>query len=352
MCKVQRKRILVTGGAGFIGTHTCVELIEAGHEVIVLDNLSNSKADSLLGVERITGVHPELVVTDLRDSSEVNDVFKKYQPMSVIHFAGLKAVGESVNFPLKYFQNNVSGSINLLEAMQRANVKNIVFSSSCTVYGNTDELPIDESAPVGNTSNPYGHSKYMTEQILKDLHHHDPSWNISILRYFNPVGAHASGEIGEDPNGIPNNLMPYICQVAVGKQKKVRVWGNDYDTLDGTGVRDYIHVTDLALGHIAALEKLEQKPGLMIHNLGTGNGYSVLEVISAFQKVSGQTIAYDVLPRRAGDIAKIWANTKLAKKDLGWKAERGLDDMCEDALRWQQKYPDGYLRLKLSEFDR
>ena len=336
------KRILVTGGAGYIGTHTCVELIEAGHEVVVVDNLCNSKAESLLGVERITGVRPQLIKADLRDSPALHEAFTKHQPDAVIHFAGLKAVGESVKFPLKYFQNNVAGSINLFKAMQHADVKTLVFSSSCTVYGTPEKLPINENAPVGKPSNPYGHTKYMVEQILRELNQCDPEWSISILRYFNPVGAHASGEIGEDPSGIPDNLMPYVCQVAVGKQDRLRVWGNDYDTPDGTGVRDYLHVTDLAIGHLAALGKLESKPGLMFHNLGTGNGFSVLEMVEAFKKVSGKAIPYKVLPRRSGDIAKTWADASLAERELGWSAERGLEEMCLDAWRWQQKFPNGF----------
>jgi UDP-glucose 4-epimerase len=339
---VSNNLILVTGGAGYIGTHTCVELIKTGHEVVVVDNLCNSKAASLLGVERITGVHPELINADLRDLQALHDVFEKYKPDAVIHFAGLKAVGESVEYPLRYFQNNVAASINLFEAMQQAEVKNLVFSSSCTVYGNPEKLPINESAPVGKTSNPYGLTKYMIEQVLRELHQCDPEWNISILRYFNPVGAHASGEIGEDPNGIPDNLMPYVCQVADGKQDRLRVWGDDYDTPDGTGIRDYLHVTDLAIGHLAALEKLESNPGLMFHNLGTGNGYSVLEMVEAFRKVSGRKIPYDIMARRVGDIAAAWADTSLAEQDLGWRAERSLEDMCADAWRWQRKYPGGF----------
>lgn len=336
------KRILVTGGAGYIGTHTCVELIETGHEVIVVDNLCNSKAESLLGVERITGVRPLLIETDLRDLPALHSVFEKHQPDAVIHFAGLKAVGESVEQPLKYFQNNIAASINLFEAMQQADMKNLVFSSSCTVYGTPEKLPIDENAPVGNTSNPYGQTKYMIEQILMELCRCDPEWNISILRYFNPIGAHASGEIGEDPNSIPDNLMPYICQVALGKQDRLRIWGDDFPTIDGTGVRDYVHVTDLAIGHLAALEKLKIGPGLMVHNLGTGNGYSVLEVVEAFKQASGQNIAFEIMARRAGDIAEAWADASLAKEELGWKAERDLEEMCRDAWRWQQMYPDGY----------
>lgn len=336
------KRILVTGGAGYIGTHTCVELIETNHEVVVIDNLCNSKAESLLGVERITGVRPKLIKADLRDLPVLHDVFKKYHPDAVIHFAGLKAVGESVQYPLKYFQNNVAATINLVDAMAQVGLKNLVFSSSCTVYGTPEKLPIDENAPVGKTSNPYGLTKYMIEQILRELHQCDSEWNISILRYFNPAGAHASGEIGEDPNGIPDNLMPYVCQVAVGKQDRLRVWGNDYPTPDGTGIRDYLHVTDLAIGHLAALGKLETNPGLIFHNLGTGNGYSVLEVVEAFSKASGQDVAYEIMGRRAGDIAEVWADTRLAEQELGWKAERGLVDMCVDAWRWQQKHPGGY----------
>lgn len=339
---MSKQKILVTGGTGYIGTHTCVELIETGHEVVVVDNLCNSKAESLLGVERITGVRPQLIKADLRDLRALNETFAKHQPDAVIHFAGLKAVGESVEFPLRYFQSNVAASINLFEAMQQANVKNLVFSSSCTVYGTPEKLPIDESAPVGKTSNPYGHTKHMIEQMLKELYQCDPTWNISILRYFNPVGAHASGEIGEDPSGIPDNLMPYVCQVAVGKLDRLRVWGNDYDTPDGTGVRDYLHVTDLAIGHLAALDKLETNPGIMFHNLGTGQGYSVLQVVEAFRKVSGQAIPYEIMAPRAGDIAKTWADASLAEQDLGWKTERDLEKMCEDGWKWQQRFPGGF----------
>jgi UDP-glucose 4-epimerase len=342
LSKVTQKRILVTGGAGYIGTHTCVELIQAGYEVVVVDNLCNSKAESLHGVERITGVRPELIKADLRNLPAIHEIFNHSHFDAVIHFAGLKAVGESVEHPLKYYQNNVTGSINLFDAMQVAGVNNLVFSSSCTVYGAPDKLPINESAPTGNTTNPYGHTKYMIEQILKELHQNDPGWNISLLRYFNPVGAHASGEIGEDPHGIPDNLMPYVSQVAAGTHERLRVWGNDYPTPDGTGIRDYLHVTDLAIGHLAALEKLATKPGLMIHNLGTGKGYSVLEVVEAFSKAAGQDIAYEIMPRRAGDIAETWADTSLAERELGWKAERSLEEVCSDAWRWQQKYPNGH----------
>jgi UDP-glucose 4-epimerase len=336
------KKVLLTGGAGYIGTHTCVELIEAGYEVVVVDNLSSSKPESMLAVEQIVGVRPELIEADLRDLQTLHVVFEQHQPDAVIHFAGLKAVGDSVKNPLSYYQNNVAASINLFEAMQKAGVKNLVFSSSCTVYGIPDKLPIDESAPVGGTSNPYGHTKYLIEQILVELHRCDPEWNISILRYFNPVGAHTSGEIGEDPNGIPENLMPFVCQVAVGKRDRLRVWGDDYDTPDGTGIRDYLHVTDLAIGHLVALEKLAESPGLTIHNLGTGKGYSVLEVVEAFRKASGQAIPYDIMPRRAGDIAETYADVRLVEQELGWKAERGLEEMCIDAWRWQQKNPKGF----------
>lgn len=336
------KKVMVTGGTGYIGTHACVELLNSGYEVVVLDNLSNSKAESLLGVERITGVRPELVIGDICDSQLLYKVFSEQKFDAVIHFAGLKAVGESVKQPLEYFKNNIAGSINLFEAMQYANVKNLVFSSSCTVYGTPEKLPIDETERTGNTSNPYGHTKHIVEQILMELHQCDSSWNISILRYFNPVGAHASGEIGEDPGGIPDNLMPYICQVAIGNREELRIWGNDYDTHDGTGVRDYLHVTDLAKGHLAALDKLATNPGLMIHNLGTGNGYSVLEVIEAFRTASGRDIAHQFKPRRPGDVAAVWADTNLAEKELGWKSERDLGEMCASAWNWQRKYPSGY----------
>ncbi len=333
---------LVTGGAGYIGSHTCVELIEAGHHVVVVDNLCNSKPEALAGVERITGERPELVIADLRDLAPLQDLFEKHRPDEVIHFAGLKAVGESVRQPLRYYQNNVGGTINLLEAMQQAGVGNLVFSSSCTVYGVPEKLPLDEDAPTGGTNNPYGHTKYLIERLLIEWQQLMPDWNISILRYFNPVGAHPSGEIGEDPNGVPENLMPYVCQVAAGKRKRLRVWGNDYPTRDGTGVRDYLHVCDLAKGHLAALEKLRSGTGLMIHNFGTGHGCSVLEVVEAFRRASGRDIPYDIMPRRPGDIAETWADAAKAERELGWRAGRGLDDMCRDAWRWQQKHPDGY----------
>jgi len=333
---------LVTGGAGYIGSHTCVELIEAGQRVVVVDNLCNSKPEALLGVERITGERPELVIADLCDLPALQDVFERHRPDDVIHFAGLKAVGESVKAPLRYYRNNVGATINLLEAMTQAGVTNLVFSSSCTVYGVPKTLPIDEGAPTGDTSNPYGHTKYIIERLLIELQSCKPDWNISILRYFNPVGAHPSGEIGEDPNGIPENLMPYVCQVAAGKRERLRVWGDDYPTRDGTGVRDYLHVCDLARGHLAALDKLRSGAGLMIHNLGTGRGYSVLEVVAAFAGASGRDIPYDIMPRRPGDIAETWADAGRAERELGWRAERGLDEMCRDAWRWQQRHPQGY----------
>jgi len=310
--------------------------------VIVIDNLCNSKAEALMGVARISGQQPELIKADLRDLPMLQQVFADYHPDAVIHFAGLKSVAESVQHPLRYYQNNVGASINLLEAMQQAGVKNLVFSSSCTVYGVPGELPINEHAPTGQTSNPYGRSKHVVEQLLMDLQRHDPDWNISILRYFNPVGAHPSGEIGEDPRGTPDNLMPYVCQVAIGQRPKLRIWGDDYPTRDGTGVRDYLHVTDLAKGHLAALQVLQSNPGLMIHNLGTGHGYSVLEVVAAFRQVSGHPIPCETLPRRAGDIAETYADARLAELELGWKAERDLTQMCADAWRWQQQYPQGF----------
>lgn len=336
------QRILVTGGAGFIGSHTCVALIQSGYDVLVVDNLCNSSTRVLEGIERITGTRPRLVITDLLDLPSLTGVVAEYAPHAVIHFAGLKAVGESVKFPLRYYQNNVVGSINLLQVMQAAGVHNLVFSSSCTVYGVPDHLPIREDAPVGNTTSPYGHSKYLVESILREVHANNSAWNVSILRYFNPVGAHPSGEIGEDPQGVPDNLMPYVCQVAVGKREVLRVWGDDYDTRDGTGVRDYLHVCDLADGHVKALQKLQDKPGLMIHNLGTGEGKSVLEIVTAFRKASGQAIPYEVMARRPGDIAQTWADPQLAEQELGWKAHRSLEQICKDAWNWQQKYPDGF----------
>ena len=334
-------RILVTGGAGYIGSHTCVELLEAGYEPVVFDNLSNSKPAALERVARIAGKTLEFVEGDIRDSAALDAVLRERSIDAVIHFAGLKAVGESVEKPLEYYDNNVSGTVTLLQAMRDAGVKNIVFSSSATVYGDPASLPIREDFPLSAT-NPYGRSKLIIEDILRDLYRADPTWNIGILRYFNPVGAHASGLIGEDPNDIPNNLMPYIAQVAVGKLAQLSVFGDDYPTHDGTGVRDYIHVVDLARGHIKALQKLAQSPGCVTYNLGTGAGYSVLDMVKAFEKASGRTVAYRIAGRRAGDIAACYADPELARRELGWAAEYGVEAMCEDSWRWQSNNPEGY----------
>lgn len=333
--------ILVTGGAGYIGTHTVVELLNAGSEVIVLDNLSNSSIEALNRVERITGKSVTFYQGDILNKALLQKVFSDHNIDAVIHFAGLKAVGESVAKPLKYYENNVTGTLILCQVMAEFKVKNLVFSSSATVYGDPASLPITEDFPTGAT-NPYGQSKLMVEHILADLHHSDPSWNIARLRYFNPVGAHASGLIGEDPNDIPNNLMPFIAQVAVGKREALSVFGNDYPTHDGTGVRDYIHVVDLALGHLKALEKLATKPGLVTYNLGTGQGYSVLDMVKAFQKACGKSIAYQIAPRRPGDIAACYANPDHAKTDLGWQATHSLEDMANSSWHWQSTNPNGY----------
>ncbi|NLC16798.1 MAG: UDP-glucose 4-epimerase GalE [Clostridiales bacterium] len=332
--------ILVTGGTGYIGSHTAIELINAGYEIVILDNLSNSKIEALNRIKQITGKDVKFYKTDLLDMDGLEKVFKENQITDVMHFAGLKAVGESVSVPLNYYYNNITGTINLLAAMQKAGVKNIVFSSSATVYGVPKSVPIKEDAPLGAT-NPYGSTKLFIEQIIKDQNVADPSLNAAILRYFNPIGAHESGLIGEDPNGIPNNLVPYITQVAVGRLEKVRVFGNDYPTRDGTGVRDYIHVVDLALGHIAALKKLKTNPGVVIYNLGTGRGYSVLEIINAFSEVVGRPIPYEFAPRRPGDIAASFADPSLAKQELGWEAKRDLVKMCQDSWNWQKKNPNG-----------
>lgn len=333
--------ILVTGGAGYIGTHTVVELLNAGSEVIVLDNLSNSSIEALNRVERITGKSVTFYQGDILNKALLQKVFSDHNIDAVIHFAGLKAVGESVAKPLKYYENNVTGTLILCQVMAEFKVKNLVFSSSATVYGDPASLPITEDFPTGAT-NPYGQSKLMVEHILADLHHSDPSWNIARLRYFNPVGAHASGLIGEDPNDIPNNLMPFIAQVAVGKRDALSVFGNDYPTHDGTGVRDYIHVVDLALGHLKALEKLATKPGLVTYNLGTGQGYSVLDMVKAFEKACGKSIAYQIAPRRPGDIAACYANPDHAKTDLGWQATHSLEDMANSSWHWQSTNPNGY----------
>ncbi|MEL4388604.1 UDP-glucose 4-epimerase GalE [Shewanella xiamenensis] len=333
--------ILVTGGAGYIGTHTVVELLNAGSEVIVLDNLSNSSIEALNRVERITGKSVTFYQGDILNKALLQKVFSDHNIDAVIHFAGLKAVGESVAKPLKYYENNVTGTLILCQVMAEFKVKNLVFSSSATVYGDPASLPITEDFPTGAT-NPYGQSKLMVEHILADLHHSDPSWNIARLRYFNPVGAHASGLIGEDPNDIPNNLMPFIAQVAVGKREALSVFGNDYPTHDGTGVRDYIHVVDLAIGHLKALEKLATKPGLVTYNLGTGQGYSVLDMVKAFEKACGKSIAYQITPRRPGDIAACYANPEHARTDLGWQATHSLEDMANSSWHWQSTNPNGY----------
>jgi UDP-glucose 4-epimerase len=333
--------ILVTGGAGYIGSHTCVELLEAGYEIVVVDNLSNSNAESLKRVREITGKSLDFHEVDLRDKSALIEVFKKHSFDAVIHFAGLKAVGESGKVPLLYYDNNISGTISLCEVMEEFEVRNIVFSSSATVYGEADQVPIKEDCPV-SPANTYGRTKLMVEEILGDIYHSNNKWNIAILRYFNPVGAHSSGKIGEDPNGIPNNLFPYICQVGVGKLTELSIFGNDYPTPDGTGIRDYIHVIDLAQGHIKALEKLSENQGIEIYNLGTGRGYSVFEMISAFEKVSGEKIKYEIVGRRYGDIAICYADPSKAENELGWTADRDIDEMSKDAWNWQSNNPDGY----------
>ena len=334
--------ILVTGGAGYIGSHTCIELIHAGYEVVVLDNLCNSSKESLNRVGKIVGKEIKFYEADIRDAKALDAVFEKEDIDAVIHFAGLKAVGESVAKPLEYYDNNINGTVVLCNAMRRAGVKNIIFSSSATVYGDPAFIPITEECPKGQCTNPYGWSKSMLEQILTDLHTSDPEWNVVLLRYFNPVGAHKSGTIGEDPKGIPNNLMPYITQVAVGKREFLGVFGHDYDTHDGTGVRDYIHVVDLADGHVKALKKIEEKAGVCVYNLGTGNGYSVLDMVKAFSKACGKDLPYKILDRRPGDIATCYADPAKAKAELGWEAVRGLEEMCEDSWRWQSNNPNGY----------
>jgi UDP-glucose 4-epimerase len=336
------KQILLTGGAGYIATHTCVELVAAGYQPVLVDNLSNSKLEAVRRVERITGAKLPFYQADIRDRAALDGIFAKHAIDAVIHFAGLKAVGESVAQPLRYFDNNVGGTIALCESMARAGVKKLVFSSSCTVYGDPASVPITESFPVGATTNPYGRSKLMVEDILRDLFVSDPAWRMGLLRYFNPVGAHASGLIGEDPNGPPNNLMPFVAQVAVGKRPFVSVFGADYPTPDGTGVRDYIHVVDLALGHVAALRYLDGHAGVATVNLGTGRGTSVLEMIRAFEKASGRRVPFQIVGRRAGDIARVYADPSLAASLLGWRATRDLDAMCADTWAWQAANPDGY----------
>ncbi|MCP8898957.1 UDP-glucose 4-epimerase GalE [Gilvimarinus xylanilyticus] len=335
--------VLVTGGAGYIGSHVCVELINAGFTPVVVDNLCNSNREVMDRVETITGTRPELHLVDIRDRAALDEVFHNCSVDAVMHFAGLKAVGESSTIPLSYYQNNVAGSLTLFEAMAAHDVWKVIFSSSATVYGDPASVPIDESFPISAT-NPYGRTKLMVEEILRDMSRApDAQWNTTLLRYFNPVGAHESGLIGEDPLGIPNNLVPYIAQVAVGKLPALQVFGDDYNTADGTGVRDYIHVVDLARGHVAALQKqLTQSSGCRVYNLGTGNGYSVLEVVDAFAKACGKEIPYKVAPRRAGDIARCYAKTDLAQQELGWKAEFGIERMMQDTWRWQSQNPNGY----------
>ncbi|MCE2593248.1 UDP-glucose 4-epimerase GalE [Motilimonas cestriensis] len=333
--------ILITGGAGYIGSHTLVELLAADYDVVVIDNLCNSNVESLARVETITGKKIPFFEMDIRDKGALDRLFSQHDFDSVIHFAGLKAVGESTQIPLTYYDNNISGTVTLCEVMAKHNVKNIVFSSSATVYGDPATVPITEDFPTSAT-NAYGRSKLFIEEILADLYRSDHSWNVINLRYFNPVGAHISGTIGEDPNGIPNNLMPYIAQVAVGKLKQVNVFGDDYNTPDGTGVRDYIHVVDLAKGHVKAVEKLKQIPGLATYNLGTGRGYSVLEMIEAFAAASEQDIPYQIAPRRAGDIAQCYADPAFAKQELNWQAEKTINDMTTDSWRWQSNNPQGY----------
>lgn len=334
--------ILVTGGAGYIGSHTCVELQNSGYDVVVVDNLINSSEKSLKRVEKITGKPVKFYKADILDREALNEIFENEDIESVINFAGLKAVGESVAKPWEYYHNNISGALILLDVMRKHNVKNFVFSSSATVYGNPAFIPITEECPKGEITNPYGQTKGMLEQILTDMYKADNEWNIILLRYFNPIGAHQSGTIGENPNGIPNNLMPYITQVAVGKLKELGVFGNDYDTHDGTGVRDYIHVVDLAEGHVKAIEKIKENPGLKVYNLGTGVGYSVLDIVKNFEEASGVKIPYVIKPRRAGDIATCYSDASLAKKELGWEAKRGIKEMCEDSWRWQSQNPNGY----------
>lgn len=332
---------MVTGGAGYIGSHTCLALLQAGYEVLVLDNFCNSKAESLQRVAAITGKAVPLVQGDVRDRETLREVFRTYRIAGVIHFAGLKAVGESVEQPLVYYDNNVSGSVVLAEVMAEFGIQMLVFSSSATVYGDPASLPIREDFPLGAT-NPYGSSKLMVEQIYTDLAISDGAWRIALLRYFNPVGAHGSGTMGEDPSGIPNNLMPYISQVAVGRREQLTVFGNDYPTVDGTGVRDYIHVMDLAEGHVKALAWLQNQTGAHVFNLGTGRGYSVLEVIKAFELASGCSVTYRIAPRRVGDIAEVYADPAKAERELGWKAERDIGDMCRDTWNWQKQNPLGY----------
>ncbi|EPZ5903370.1 UDP-glucose 4-epimerase GalE [Vibrio fluvialis] len=333
--------VLVTGGMGYIGSHTCIQMIAAGMTPVILDNLYNSKSTVLARIEKVSGVRPQFIEGDIRDKALLIDVLQRHQIQSVIHFAGLKAVGESVQKPLEYYDNNVNGTLVLVDAMREAGVKSLVFSSSATVYGDPASVPITEDFPTSAT-NPYGRSKLMVEECLTDFQKANPDWSITLLRYFNPVGSHPSGELGEDPQGIPNNLMPFISQVAVGRREFLSVFGSDYPTKDGTGVRDYIHVMDLADGHIAALKKVGEKAGLHVYNLGTGNGYSVLEMVKAFEAASDKAVPYQLVERRPGDIAECWADPAKAQQELGWKATRTLEEMTQDTWRWQSNNPQGY----------
>lgn len=334
--------ILVTGGAGYIGSHTLIELYNAGHTAVVVDNLSNSSKESLKRVARIIGTEIPFYQVDIRDKAGLEQVMEKHQCDACIHFAGLKAVGESVSKPLEYYENNINGTLVLVDVLRRYNCKNIIFSSSATVYGTPAIIPITEDCPKGECTNPYGWTKSMLEQVLTDMQKADNSWNVVLLRYFNPIGAHKSGLIGENPNGIPNNLMPYITQVAVGKRDELGVFGNDYDTHDGTGVRDYIHVVDLARGHVKALQAIQSGCGLGLYNLGTGQGYSVLDVVNAFEKVNGVKVPYKIQPRRPGDIATCYSNPDKAYRELAWKAEFGIEEMCRDSWNWQKNNPNGF----------
>lgn len=335
-------KILLTGGAGYIGSHTAIELDKAGHEVVIVDNLVNSKEEAVRRVEKITGKAIPFYIADVRDREAMDKVFKENKIDAVIHFAGLKAVGESVAKPLEYYENNMNATFVLLDVMRNNGCKNIIFSSSATVYGDPAMIPITEECPKGKCTNPYGQTKSMLEEVMIDVQKADPEWNVVLLRYFNPIGAHKSGLIGENPNGIPNNLMPYITQTAIGMRKELGVFGNDYDTPDGTGVRDYIHVCDLATGHVAALKAIERKAGLAIYNLGTGHGYSVLDVVKAFEKANGLKVPYSIKPRRPGDIATCYCNPAKAKAELGWEAEFGIEDMCRDSWNFQKNNPNGY----------
>ncbi len=339
--------IFVTGGAGYIGSHTCVELLNEGYEIVVVDNLYNSCTEAVKRVEEITGKKVTFYEADLLDPDAISAIFDKHQIDSVIHFAGYKAVGESVEKPIEYYHNNITGTLMLCDVMRKHNVKNLVFSSSATVYGDPERLPITEDTKTGGVTNPYGQTKFMIEQILTDICVSDPEWKVILLRYFNPIGAHISGKIGEDPNGIPNNLVPYVAQVAVGKLEKIHVFGDDYDTVDGTGVRDYIHVVDLAKGHVKAIEKIDAmtksgEAGVNVYNLGTGNGSSVLQVIHAYEKACGKKLPYVVDERRPGDIAACYADASKAERELHWKAEKNMEDMCADSWRWQSMNPNGY----------